>query len=66
MKDLFDWQDYDDCEIPRKARHGAVYLMVSEEKPRKEDNGFYVNSAFQYTPCNNGEKLWIKFIEDKS
>lgn len=61
--DLFDWQDYENYTIPENADKRGVFVTLSENKPDKNEYGFYIDTSFDYRKPNNGEKLWIKFKE---
>ena len=66
MKDLFDWQDYEEYEIPKNARTDVYYLQIAENKPEKSHIGFCMyNGGFTYNKNPFGkDKLWIRFVEE--
>lgn len=64
-KDLWDWQEYNEVlRVPPNAQRRFM-LTLSKEKPPKDHLGFIIEGAFHYEESDNGDKLWVKFIEDK-
>ena len=54
-----EWQNYEQLkEIP--ANIHRVEVILSAEKPKEDDNGFIMETAFQYVPIE-GMTLWCRF-----